>query len=59
MSTEDILREARQQQFQLNVTREYKFYICLCSIFGLHRNIVKQWDTFEGVFTELMAQDGE
>ena len=57
ISTDDILREVRQQQFQLNVTREYKLYICLVSVFGPHRNIAKHWDTFEPVFTTLISQE--
>ena len=57
VNANDILREARQLQLQLNVTPEYKFYICLVGIFGANRNIVKQWDTFEGVFTNLVGQD--
>ena len=28
-------------------------------IFGPHRNIVKHWDTFEPVFTELIGQNEE
>jgi len=55
-SSDDILREVRQLQFQLNVTREYKMYIALCGIFGPHRNIAKHWDAFEAVFTSLVAQ---
>lgn len=53
----DIVREARQLQLQLNVTPEYKLYLCIAGIFGAHRNIVKHWDEFEKVFTILVAQD--
>ena len=53
----DILREVRQLQFQLNVTREYKMYIAMCGIFGSHRNIVKHWDAFQSVFTQLVSQE--
>jgi len=56
---EDIVREARQLQLQLNVTPEYKLYLCICAIFGPHRNIVKAWDTYEKVFTDLASQDAE
>jgi len=58
-SSDDVLREVRQLQFQLNVTREYKMYIALCGIFGPHRNIAKHWDAFEAVFTSLIAQEDE
>ena len=33
-SADDILSEARQIQFQLNITRDYKFYIVLCGLFN-------------------------
>ena len=41
------------------MTPEYKLYLCIAGIFGPNRNIVKSWDTFEKVFTELAAQDEE
>lgn len=55
----DIVREVRQQQLQLNVTPEYKIYLSMTGIFGPTRNIVKHWDTFEAVFTELIGQNEE
>lgn len=55
----EILKEVRQMQLQLNVTPEYKFYICICAIFGPHRNIAKHWDAYEAVFTTLANQDEE
>ena len=39
------------------MTREYKIFIAMQSIFGQHRNIVKHWDAFEPVFKQLVAQD--
>lgn len=54
-----ILNEARQMQLQLNITPDYKLYICMCGIFGPHRNIVKHWDTFEPVFANLVEADAE
>lgn len=59
INPDDILREVRQAQFQLNVTREYKLYICLVSVFGPHRNIAKHWDTYEPIFKSLMSQEEE
>ena len=57
INADDILKEARQIQFRLNVTPEYKLYICMCGIFGPHRNIVKNWSKFEAVFTTLINQN--
>ena len=57
-SPSEILQQVRQLQFQLNVTREYKMFLAMMSIFGSHRNIVQHWDAFEPVFTQLMAQEG-
>lgn len=54
-----ILKEVRQIQLQLNVTPEYKLYICMCALFGPHRNIVKHWDDYEAVFTNLASHDEE
>jgi hypothetical protein len=59
VSADDILREVRQLQLQLNVTPEYKFYIAICGVFGPHRSIVKRWENFEEVFTNLIEQDEE
>jgi len=46
-------------QLQLNVTPEYKFYLCMCAIFGPDRNIVKSWDDYEQVFVLLLEADAE
>ena len=43
----------------MNVTPEYKFYLCMCAIFGPDRNIVKNWDTYEQVFVLLLEADPE
>ena len=59
INIDDIVREARQLQLQLNVTPEYKLYLCMCGIFGPDRNIVKHWDTFEQVFINLLETDPE
>ena len=56
---ESILREARQTQLSLNVTADYKLYICICAIFGPNRKIHKSWDTYEAVFTKLIGSDEE
>lgn len=59
LKSNDVLQQVRHTQLQLNITPEYKFYICMCGLFGPHRNIVKHWDQFEGVFTNLVSQDEE
>lgn len=59
LKADEILQQVRHTQLQLNITPEYKFYICICGIFGPHRNIIKHWDDYEGVFTSLVSQDEE
>ena len=54
-----ILREARQTQLSLNVTADYKVYICICAIFGAQRKIHKSWNSYQAVFTKLIAADEE
>ena len=58
-SIDDILSEVRQIQFQLNITKDYKFYILLCGIFHPKHNIVKNWSTYEKAFEKLVKEDGE
>lgn len=55
----EIMQQVRHTQLQLNITPDYKFYICLVAIFGPQRNIVKHWDTFEAIFTSMAEQDEE
>ena len=56
-SADDILSEARQIQFQLNITADYKFYIVLCGLFNPKHNIVKHWSKYEKVFDKLVKED--
>ena len=58
-TVDDVLSEVRQIQFQLNITRDYKFYILLCGLFSPKYSIVKNWSKFEKAFEKLVKEDGE
>lgn len=59
MSTDDLLKQARNAQIALNVTPDYKYYILMTGIFNPKRSMVNHWAKYAPVFTKLASNDGE
>ena len=42
----------------MNFGSEYRYYILICGLFNVERNIIKNWNQYEKIFLGLIEQDG-